>query len=258
MKKILVLLLLLIGTTAYADKIDVIKHSRAGGLIDRMNEVIALSLGDRFGKFIKVENCIQAKQIISEAKGKVITAWPTEREVTGSPCNLDNRYLLSTFSNSPYHITYFSGNEQAADMNFLKKGESVIVGVWDSNFWAPAQTEFLKTINPNIKVVRYKSKPFRTALASGEIDYKLVSFPGNDPVIGIMDGTTLLPEHKFSNMGYSMMFVGNFFYSVDNVYNSDAWESRKDLTHQPWLRGQFREYKIKFVEEMLTNLSNSK
>ena len=30
MKKILVLLLLLIGTTAYADKIDVIKHSRAG------------------------------------------------------------------------------------------------------------------------------------------------------------------------------------------------------------------------------------
>ena len=90
MKKILVLLLLLIGTTAYADKIDVIKHSRAGGLIDRMNEVIALSLGDRFGKFIKVENCIQAKQIISEAKGKVITAWPTERETLTT----DTYYLL--------------------------------------------------------------------------------------------------------------------------------------------------------------------
>ena len=258
MKKILILLLLLISTTAYAEKIDVIKHSRAGGLIDRMNEVIALSLGDKFGKFIKVENCVQAKKIIEQAEGKVLTAWPTEREVASSPCNLDNNFLLSTLSNSPYHITYFTGNEEAADLQFFLSGESVIVGVWDSNFWAPAQTEFLQALNPNIKVVRYKSKPFRTALASGEIDYKLVSFPGEDPVIGVMNGESLLPEHKFSNMGFSMMFVGNFSYSVSSIYQSDAWKKRKDVTHLPWLEGQFREYKIKFVEEMLSNISNTK
>ena len=252
------LLLLMISTTASAEKIDVIKHSRAGGLIDRMNEVIASALGDSFGKFIKVENCIQAKKIIEQSDNLVLTAWPTEREVAKSPCNLDNKFLLSTLSNSPYHITYFAENNEAADLQFLLYGESVIVGVWDSNFWAPAQTEFLQSLNPNIKVVRYKSKPFRTALASGEIDYKLVSFPGEDPVIGIMNGESLLPEHKFSDMGFSMMFVGNFSYDVNSIYESDAWKQRKDVTHQPWLDGQSREYKINFVEHMLSSISNTK
>ena len=60
MKKILVLLLLLIGTTAYADKIDVIKHSRAGGLIDRMNEVIALS--------IDLESSLKLKTVFKQNK----------------------------------------------------------------------------------------------------------------------------------------------------------------------------------------------
>ena len=32
-------------------------------------------------------------------------------------------------------------------------------------------------------VIKYKSKPFRTALPSGEVDYKLDSFPGDNPVI---------------------------------------------------------------------------
>ena len=258
MKKILILILMLMGTTVCAEKIDVIKHSRAGGLIDRMNEVIASSLGDRFGKFINVANCVQAKQILEKTKTPVLTAWPTEREESGSPCNIKDDLLISTFSNSPYHITYLHGNEQAADINFLKTSESVIIGVWDSNFWAPAQTEFLQAINPNIKVVRYKSKPFRTALSSKEIDYKLVSFPGNDPVLAIMDGKSILPEHKFSNMGYSMMFAGNIPYDVEKVYSSDAWRNRIDTTHKPWLHNQSRTDKLMFVKEMLEAITNTR
>jgi len=258
MKKLLLLVAFLFCTNAVAEKIDVIKHSKPGGLIDRMNEVIAQSLGDNFGEFIKVENCVQAIKVIAKSKAKVLTAWPTEREAENSPCNLDNKFILSTFSNSPYHITYFESNTQAADLNYLKSGEEVIVGVWDSNFWAPPQTKFLQAINPNIKVVRYKSKPFRTALASGEIDYKIVSFPGNDPVLAIMNGETLLPEHEFSNMGYSMMFAGNFDYNVRYVYESKAWEQRKDVTHMPWLQGQYKDYKIKYVEQMLSALTKTK
>jgi hypothetical protein len=258
MRKILILILMLVGTTVYAEKIDVIKHSRAGGLIDRMNEVIASSLGDRFGKFINVGNCIQAKQILEKTNTPVLTAWPTEREASGSPCNINNDLLISTFSNSPYHITYLEGNEQSADINFLKTSESVIVGVWDSNFWAPAQTEFLRAINPSIKVVRYKSKPFRTALTSGEIDYKLVSFPGNDPVLAIMDGKSLLPEHKFSNMGYSMMFAGNIPYDVEKVYSGHAWRNRIDTTHEPWLQNLSRTDKLTLVEQMLADIANTR
>jgi len=232
-----------------------VKHSRAGGLIDRMNEVIAKSLGDNFGQFIKVENCVQAVKVIEQSKGKVLTAWPTEREAEGNPCNLDNKFLLSTFSNSPYHITYFGGNAEASDINFLTNGSEVIVGVWDSNFWAPPQTEFLLSVNPNIKVVRYKSKPFRTALVSGEIDYKVVSFPGNDPVLAVMDGKTLNPEHRFSNMGYSMMFAGNFYYNVRSVYESEAWRQRVDQTHAPWMPKLSRDRQIEKVERMLLEIS---
>jgi len=248
----IIFFILMFTATSFAEKIDVVKHSRAGGLIDRMNEVIAKSLGDNFGQFIKVENCVQAVKVIEQSKGKVLTAWPTEREAEGNPCNLDNKFLLSTFSNSPYHITYFGGNAEASDINFLTNGSEVIVGVWDSNFWAPPQTAFLQSINPNIKVVRYKSKPFRTALASGEIDYKVVSFPGQDPVIAIMDGKHLNIDHKFSNMGYSMMFVGNFDYDISRVYSSVEWQDRKDSTHQPWMPDLSKDEQINRVENMLS------
>jgi len=255
-KKIIVVALLMFNTSALAEKVNVIKHSRPGGLIDRMNEIIAQSLGDKFGEFIKVENCVKATKVIEKSKDKVLTAWPTERESNGNPCNLDNRYLLSTFSNSPYHITYFRGNSEASDLNFLLTGKEVVIGVWDSDFWAPPQTAFLQSLNPNVKVVRYKSKPFRTALASGEIDYKVVSFPGQDPVLAIMDGETLNPTHQFSDMGYSMMFVGNFEYNIVDVYNSKAWKDRTDKTHRPWMSTLPRQKQIDAVEVMLSAITD--
>ena len=51
MKKLFIIFLLtLFSFNAVAvEKINVIKHSRPGGLIDRLNEIIALSLGERFG-----------------------------------------------------------------------------------------------------------------------------------------------------------------------------------------------------------------
>ena len=266
MKKIIIAIIATLFTTiSLADTIDVIKHSRPGGLIDRMQEVIAKSLGDNFGEFIKVENCVQAVKVIEKSKGKVLTAWPTEREAEGNPCNLDNKFLLSTFSNSPYHITYFEGNTEAMEIDFLKTGAEVIVGVWDSAFWAPPQSAFLQSINPNIKVVRYKSKPFRTALASGEIDYKVVSFPGNDPVIAVLGensynkitGKELLPDHPFAEMGYSFLFAGNTNVDVNIIYNSDAWSSKKDLTHKPWMSGLSRTQQLDAVKSMLEQIGQA-
>ena len=50
MKKIIIAIIATLFTTiSLVDTIDVIKHSRPGGLIDRMQEVIAKSLGDNFG-----------------------------------------------------------------------------------------------------------------------------------------------------------------------------------------------------------------
>ncbi len=241
---------------AYAEKINVIKHSRPGGLIDRLNILIAESLGDNFGEFIEVPNCVMAKKIMESSKTPVLTAWPTERQADGQPCKLSEDYFVSTYSNSPYHITYFKDNKKAEDINYLLNGD-IKIGVWDSAFWYPPQKEFILSLNPKAKIIRYKSKPFRTALASGEIDYKMVSFPGEDPVIAIMDGETLLPEHKFSNMGYSLLLFGNFRYNMEQIYSSDSWKERRDQTHQPWMRGQFKEYQIKIVKELLQEISES-
>jgi len=267
MRKILTVLsvILLMTTNVFAGTIDVIKHSRAGGLNDRMNEVIANALGEQFGEFITVENCAQAKKVLKATKNDTVTAWPTEREYGKQPCNLNDKYLISTFSNSPYHITYLAGNDQAADLNFLKTSKDITVGVWDSAFWSAPQTAFLQALNPNIKVVRYKSKPFRTALPSGEIQYKIVSFPGNDPVIAVLGennynaitGEELLPGHPFANMGYSFLLAGNVKFDVAKIYESDAWANKKDTTHTPWMSDLSRRQQLRAIKIMLIQIGNS-
>ena len=66
MKKILLTIMttLFLVTSASvsfaADKIDVLQHSRAGGLGDRMVTYIADALGDQFGEKIVVDNCAAA------------------------------------------------------------------------------------------------------------------------------------------------------------------------------------------------------
>jgi hypothetical protein len=263
-KTLLTILIVFLSFSAYADgKINVLKHSRPGGLIDRMNEVLALSLGDDFGKFISFGNCAQAKKALANTAEQTLTIWPTEREYGDQPCNLDDSFFISTFSNSPYHITYFKDNTKASDINHLLTGE-ITVGVWDSAFWSAPQTAFLQALNPNIKVVRYKSKPFRTALPSGEIDYKVVSFPGEDPVIAVLGandykaitGNELLPGHPFADMGYSFLLVGNLDYDVSLIFKSDAWNKRKDVTHKPWMRGLSKDQQISAVNEMLEQLGS--
>ena len=140
--------------------------------------------------------------------------------------SLDDKYVLGTFVKSPYHLVYFDDNAEASDINHLLKGENIKVGVWDSAFWSAAQAKFFEDLNPNIKTIRYKSKPFRTALASGEIDYKLVSFPGENPVIAVLGenqygaktGEDLLPGHVFADMGYSYLVAGNIDFDYTIVF----------------------------------------
>lgn len=256
MKKLLIIFLFsLFSFNAMAiEKINVIKHSRPGGLIDRLNEIIALSLGERFGEFIQVPNCVAAKKIIENSTTPILTAWPTERQAVGQPCKVDDKFFISTYSNSPYHITYFAGNDKASDINYLLTGE-IKIGVWDSAFWYKPQSQFILDMNPKAKVIRYKSKPFRTALASGEIDYKMVSFPGDDPVIAILDGQGLMKEHKFSNMGYSLLLFGNIDFDIREIYESDAWEQRRDVTHKAWLKGKSKGNKLQKVNKLLKAIS---
>ncbi len=114
MKKLfLILLVTLFSFNAIAlEKINVIKHSRPGGLIDRLNVTLSEALGERFGVFIEVANCVAAKKVMENSKQPVITAWPTERQFGGQPCTVDNKYFISTYSIGTSHITYFSSNKK--------------------------------------------------------------------------------------------------------------------------------------------------
>jgi hypothetical protein len=268
MKKIIIAFtMLFFATMAYAEtKIDLVKHTRPGGLNDRMINVVAEALGDRFGKFIETSNCLQAKKVLENSKTPVATVWSSQTEHGSQPCNLDDSMLLSTFTNSPYHITYFAENKEAS-LEHLKTGKDVKVGLWDSNFWSAPQRQFLIDLNPNIKTIRYKSKPLRTALASGEIDYKVLSFPGKDPVLaalgendyGVITGQDLLPGHPFADLGYQYLLVGVGI-DIDlasTVFESEAWANRRDTTHKPYLQDLSREKQLSTVMVMLDKIYQS-
>lgn len=267
MKKIiLTLFITMLSFSAYADKINVLKYSRAGGLSDRMSQLIADALGDRFGEIITVKNCVEAKKVFEGSPDPVVTAWSTEYQYGGKKCTLDDKFVLGTFVKSPYHLVYLEGNKVASDVNHLLKGKDVKIGVWDSAFWSAAQSKFFVDLNPNIKVIKYKSKPFRTALPSGEIDYKLVSFPGENPVIAVLGenqynaktGEELLPGHVFADMGYSYLVAGNVAFDYTIVFQSDAWLKRtRDITYTPWMLGEAKDKQLDRAYKMLNEVGKA-
>ena len=267
MKKIILTLLITMFTfSAYAEKINVMKYSRPGGLSDRMATLIADALGDRLGEIITVKNCVEAMKVFENSPDPVVTAWSTEYQYGGKKCTLENKFVLGTFVKSPYHLVYLNGNNEASDINHLLKGKDVKIAVWDSAFWSAAQAKFFRDLNPNIKVIKYKSKPFRTALPSGEVDYKLVSFPGENPVIAVLGenqygaktGEDLLPGNVFADMGYSYLVVGNTDFDYTTVFESDAWKNRtRDITYTPWMLGSSKKEQLDTAYQMLNNVGKA-
>ena len=154
----------------------------------------------------------------------------------------------------------------ASNIDHLLKGKDVKIAVWDSAFWSAAQAKFFEDLNPNIKVIRYKSKPFRTALPSGEVDYKLVSFPGENPVIAVLGenqygaktGEDLLPGHVFADIGYSYLVAGNIDFDYTIVFQSDAWLKRtRDVTYTPWMLGEGKSDQISRAYQMLNEVGKA-
>ena len=82
-KLILTLLIMMFSFSAYAEKINVMKYSRPGGLNDRMATVIADALGDRLGNIITVKNCVEAKKVFENSPDPVVTVWSTEYQYGG-------------------------------------------------------------------------------------------------------------------------------------------------------------------------------
>src|SRR6056300_1218925 len=92
MKKLVTLTVALVAmfssVAMAADKINVVKYSRAGGLTDRMNENIAASLGDRFGEFVQVKGCAAAKKVIESSDTPTVAAWQTEYLAGDGSCDM--------------------------------------------------------------------------------------------------------------------------------------------------------------------------
>lgn len=245
MKKIVTIIMLimvsLLPSVMASDKIDVVKYSRAGGLTDRMNDLIAESLGDRFGTFINVKGCAAAKRVIENNENSTVAAWSVEYLAEGNSCLVDKEYFKGTMASAPYYVCHLSDNKKAASMDHFMKGE-IKVALWDSAFWSVPQTDFIMSANPKAKVIRYKSKQFKTALPSGEVDYKMSTIPkdGETCLIvlgetgeGIPTGKSLGTKSKFSELGYAYAIVGTENVQ-DTVHNSDAWTNRKDTKYSKW------------------------
>ena len=108
-----------------ADKIDVLQHTRAGGLGDRMVTYIADALGDQFGERIVVDNCAAAVQYLKKAKNPVITAMPFEsmaKQNDGSKnaCAISKKHFIEMYAASPWSVCHRSDNA-AATIDALQK-----------------------------------------------------------------------------------------------------------------------------------------
>ena len=64
-----------------------------------------------------------------------------------------------------------------------------------------------------------------------------------------------MKDHKFSNMGYSLLLFGNIDFDVKEIYESDAWDQRRDVTHQAWMKGKSKENKLQNVNKLLKAIS---
>ena len=221
------------------DKINVVKYSRAGGLTDRMNENIAAALGDNFGEFIQVKGCAAAKKVIESSSTPTVAAWQTEYLVKDGKCSVDENLFQGSLASAPYYICHMADNAQAADVNFFKNGD-IKVALWDSAFWSVPQTDFIQSVNPKAKVITYKSKPFKTALPSGEVDYKMSTIPKDGEACvavlgetgeGIPSGKSFGTDSNFAELGYMYSIVGTAEVQK-TVHSSDAWANRKDTKYQ--------------------------
>jgi hypothetical protein len=206
-----------------------------------MNDLIAESLGDKFGQFINVKGCAAAKRVIENNENSTVAAWSVEYLAEGNSCLVDREYFKGTLASAPYYVCHLSDNEKAASMDYFRKGK-IKVAVWDSAFWSVPQTDFIMSANPEAKVIRYKSKQFKTALPSGEVDYKMSTIPkdGESCLIvlgetneGIVTGKSLGTTSKFSELGYAYVIVGTENVQ-DTVHESNAWTNRKDTKYSKW------------------------
>tara|TARA_B100000780_G_C21124727_1_gene456011 strand:+ start:3016 stop:3837 length:822 start_codon:yes stop_codon:yes gene_type:complete len=271
MKKILLTIIgtLFLVTSASvsfaADKIDVLQHSRAGGLGDRMVTYIANALGDQFGEKIIVDNCAAAVQYLKKAKNPVITAMPFEtmaKQNDGSKnaCAIDKRMFIQMYAASPWSVCHRTDNAEAT-INALRNNK-VRVGVWQNGFYGPRFIAFMKAINPNAKVIPYKkAKMYRAALVAGEIDFSIstVAKDGescpvvlNDTLVGDaqITATELEPNAPYSVLGYSYFFAGKNIKRIDVpaiVFSSNAWNNRRDHRYDVFMTGDSKRKQWKAI-----------
>jgi tripartite-type tricarboxylate transporter receptor subunit TctC len=249
-----------------ADKIDVLQHSRAGGLGDRMVTYIADALGDQFGERIVVDNCAAAVQYLKKAKNPVITAMPFEsmadqNDGSKNPCAIDKKHFIEMYAASPWSVCHRSDNT-AATIDALRN-QKVRVGVWQNGFYGPRFIKFMEAINPNAKVIPYKAaKMYRAALVAGEIDFSIstVAKDGescpvilSDKVIDDAEITAmeLEPKAPYSVLGYSYFFAGANLRNIDIaeiVFSSDTWKNRRDQRYDVFMTDLSRNKQWKTIK----------
>jgi len=249
-----------------ADKIDVLQHTRAGGLGDRMVTYIADALGDQFGERIVVDNCAAAIQYMKKAKNPVITAMPFEsmadqNDGSKNACAIDKKHFIEMYASSPWSVCHRSDNT-AATIDALRTSK-VRIGVWQNGFYGPRFIKFMEAINPNAKVIPYKkAKMYRAALVAGEIDFSIstVAKDGescpvilNDKVIGDAEMTAaeLEPKAPYNVLGYSYFFAGANIKGTDIpaiVFSSDAWKNRRDQRYDVFMTDLSRNKQWKAIK----------
>jgi len=261
----------LFSFTALAET-DTILFSKPGGLDDRLLTIIEESLGTNFGNRITVENCAAAAQYLSNTDKPTVSLWGPAFQFSengsSNPCALPDEQFIGFFAAAPFHICYKEGNKQAANINYLRTGD-VTIGAWSNKYALTPLTSLIATLNPNAKVIPYKSsKNYRPALQAGEIDYTVpTSVKDGEKCLATLGETSVdnLPtvssmvDHPFSILTYSYTIVGanvdNPDTFVSSVHASEGWINRKDQTYTSFLSDLSRAEQLDWQTSINENIA---
>lgn len=232
-----------------ADKIDLVRFSRPGGLGSRFTDTLEGALGDNLGETITVKGCKAAVDYINKTDKPTLAIGYVDMQL--GKCAVEQENFYGYLGASSVYLCLREDAKDGWQDRLQTKGIKIGYAKWP--FFTTYVSEIAPAINPDAKLVPYKnSGAYRTALVAGEIDFTISSTakdgeicpvvfaPSTEGTEATVLGSDIAPGSEAAkNFSYSMYVIGSNLPVnkdiVNAVFASDAWANRKDFRYTEFL-----------------------
>jgi hypothetical protein len=187
LKKLLTssVILVITASCAVAQSVNVVTIGSPGGMINTIIDKEVVPNIKNYKQTIFTEGCKAAADYLNSTKEPTIAFWDVEDQIPGpngeaTPCNIPHDMIVDVIWAWDYKLCT-RGEDAAIHTLDAFKTDNITVGARKHPVWFVEIEQLIKDINPNAKVIPYKSsRDYRAALASKEVDYLFVTSPKPD------------------------------------------------------------------------------